>query len=146
MQFITQQHLRSTSNCPGNATGVRSSKVRLRTAACTATWFAAGITRKDSEKVVKAGNHGDFLVRLSSSMDKYNLVVNDSGTVCTFSIKVSDSTAKHSGANTNACIGEARKFFFGGEVYDSLDMLISDLQSRCFKSVVTDRLFLATGC
>ena len=40
-------------------------------------WFPYGVTRETCEAAVQAGGHGSFLVRMSSSGDKYVLVVND---------------------------------------------------------------------
>ena len=120
VQYIRRQPLRSTHS---------KTRLALRNAACTAAWFAGGMGRKDGEAKVKSAGHGGFLVRLSSTRDKYNLVVNDTGTVCTFSIKVADDN----------------QFVFGTDTYKAMEEVVQAMRVRCFRSVLTPKLSLSNS-
>ena len=48
------------------------------------------MVRSDCEGFVRASPHGSFLVRDSVLKSKFVLVINDSGTIVNFQIKVSD--------------------------------------------------------
>jgi hypothetical protein len=101
-------------------------RLRLARPALTAPWFARGMSRANTEAAVARGAHGSFAVRLSSTKDKYVLVVNDRGSAFTFSIAV-------------ALDGE---FVFGGRRYPSVEAVCEGLRHTPFRSLTTHSMRL----
>jgi len=125
-----------------SCSGARA-KLALRAAACTAPWFAGAMQRREGEALVKGAAHGDFIVRLSSTRDKFNLVVNDKGTVCTFTIKATAGQhPQHPQHPQHQAPAPAASVSFGGETHATLANLVADMQMRCFKSVVSRKMSL----
>eukprot|EP00040_Diaphanoeca_grandis_P012093 m.61717 g.61717 ORF g.61717 m.61717 type:complete len:310 (+) comp23020_c1_seq1:70-999(+) len=100
-------------------------RLRLESAAVREVWFPIGMTRERCEAAVAAGVHGAFVVRLSSSHDKYVLVVNDKGTVCSYSIIRADG-----------------KVSFGGSMHDTIEELVEHIKIKPFQSKVSQSMRL----
>lgn len=81
-------------------------------------WFASGLRRTACEAVVRAANHGDFLVRESRGSDMYVLVVNDSGSPTSFPV------TKIPGDETTSIT----QYVFAGVAFASLRALIKYLR------------------
>lgn len=92
-------------------------------------WLAVDMDRATSEKIVKDAGHGDFLVRLSSSGDKYVLVVNDTKIACSYSITMSPD----------------KQFVFGGQVHASVAEVVEAMKVTAFKSQKTYEMMLANA-
>jgi len=90
-------------------------------------WLSIDMDRATSERIVKEAGHGDFLVRLSSSGDKYVLVVNDTKIACSYSITMSPD----------------KQFVFGGQVHASVAEVIEAMKVTAFKSQKTYEMMLA---
>lgn len=104
-------------------------KLLIASPAVLAPWYPTGsrASRTELERAVKAAGHGSFVVRLSSSKDKFVLVVNDCEDVMSYSITKSDSG----------------RFLFGGAAHDSLPAMIEMLGSAPFLSRNTPELTLS---
>lgn len=107
-------------------------QLKLGSPAVRQPWFPYNATRETCEAAVKAGGHGAFLVRMSSSGDKYVLVLNDTASVCSYTIV---KTVSPSGS----------RFAFGGSVHDSVEELITHIHTKPFQSKVTKTMTLATS-
>eukprot|EP00039_Didymoeca_costata_P033257 m.41568 g.41568 ORF g.41568 m.41568 type:complete len:205 (-) comp9782_c0_seq2:115-729(-) len=106
--------------------GLSDDKLDMGSPAIVAPWFVGATDRVTGEDLVKKANHGDFLVRLSSKRDKFNLVVNDCGHVCTFSILRK---------NRNS-------FTFGHGTFSSVADLIATMRQSHFRSEISRHLTL----
>jgi len=102
--------------------------------AIVAPWFVQSMPRRECEAKVRSADHGDFLVRLSSTKDKYVLVVNDCGNPYTFSILVAPDGAGGGGS--------AGGVTFGGLKYASVPALCEALKTTPFNSVTTKTMRL----
>jgi len=92
-------------------------------------WFAVpSMGRAEVEGAVQAGGHSSFAVRMSSTGDKYVLVVNDSGAVCSYSITKS-----------------GRKWVFGGSAHRTIDEVVAHIKVNPFQSKTTPALTLGSS-
>jgi len=94
-------------------------------AAVLEPWFDTGLGRVKVEMIVAGAPHGGFMVRLSSSRDKYVLVVNDKGTPCSYSITL-----------------DSGSFVFGGIKHATLPAVIEAMKVTAFKSQNTYEMTL----
>eukprot|EP00037_Helgoeca_nana_P008479 m.75503 g.75503 ORF g.75503 m.75503 type:complete len:464 (+) comp18968_c0_seq2:354-1745(+) len=107
---------------------VDGEKLALGFPAIQESWYAAGFDRADVETAVAAGEHGAFAVRMSSSGDKYVLVVNDIGAICSYSI-----------TQVN------RRWTFGGSAHSTIQGVINHIKVKPFQSKNTPDLRLGNS-
>ena len=89
-------------------------------------WFSMGMTRQECEDMVRNAKHGDFMVRLSTSGEKYVLVVNDQKHACSYSITMNST----------------KQFVFGGTIHECVENVVDMMKSKPFKSQHTEELTL----
>eukprot|EP00035_Acanthoeca_spectabilis_P002761 m.89419 g.89419 ORF g.89419 m.89419 type:complete len:503 (+) comp11740_c0_seq2:1823-3331(+) len=117
-------HARRT---PLKSRTIPGEKVTLGFPAIRESWFSSSMERGQMEAAVAAGGHGAFAVRMSSTGDKYVLVVNDKGDVCSYSI-------------TRA----GKRWAFGGSAHSTIEDVVHHIKTMPFQSKNTPTLTLGS--